>query len=111
MKRNAEEFLNDILVALKNIEQYTNGIDFNKFQNNSQIYYAVIKNVEIIGEDLKNVPNVILQTIPETPWKRWIAMREKLTHAYLKLIYISCGRLLLFIVKYLRTQSQNSIQT
>lgn len=82
MKRHSAEFLKDILESLDFIEIILKDVDFEKFKNSPEIYFSVIKNVENIGEALKNVPKEILENYPETPWKNWIATRDRLVHAY-----------------------------
>jgi len=43
---------------------------------------AVIRNLEIIGEAAKNIPNEICEQYTEIPWKKMIGLRNIATHAY-----------------------------
>ena len=43
---------------------------------------AVVRNLEIIGEASKTVPDQVKQSNPEVPWKEMAGMRDKLIHAY-----------------------------
>lgn len=54
-KRGDKEYLQDILVACKNILSYTEGYDYDMFLEDRKTQDAVIRNIEIIGEAAKNV--------------------------------------------------------
>ncbi|GGK36708.1 DUF86 domain-containing protein [Caldalkalibacillus thermarum] len=72
-------FLEDIL---KCIEEYTKGMDFEKFRNNQLVIDAVIRNLEVIGEASKYVPVEIRESYPSVPWKSMIGLRNILIHEY-----------------------------
>jgi len=57
MKREIRIFMEDILDSIVKIEEYTRGIDREKFFQESWIQDAVIRRLEIIGEAVKNVPD------------------------------------------------------
>lgn len=44
---------------------------------------AVIRNLEIVGEAAKRVPDSIRDRAPEVPWREMAGMRDKLAHDYL----------------------------
>jgi uncharacterized protein with HEPN domain len=46
------------------------------------MYYAVVKNIEIIGEAAYMLTPEFKDTHPETPWKIIIGMRHFLVHGY-----------------------------
>jgi uncharacterized protein with HEPN domain len=52
-------FLNDIVIAIRAIEQYTNGIQFDAFTDDNKTKDAVIRNIEIVGEAARHVPSNI----------------------------------------------------
>jgi len=43
---------------------------------------AVVRNLEIIGEAAKNIPESIKEKFPVVPWQSVIDMRNKLIHEY-----------------------------
>lgn len=48
--RSIELFLNDIIEAIKRIQEYTKNLDLDDFKKNNLVVDAVIRNLEIIGE-------------------------------------------------------------
>lgn len=44
-------YIEDILEAISKIERYTSGLDFDRFTENEMVVDAVIRNLEIIGEE------------------------------------------------------------
>ena len=52
-------YLNDILSAIIKIEDYSKDSSYEKFQLNGMLQDAVIRNIEIIGEAVKKIPDVI----------------------------------------------------
>ena len=43
---------------------------------------AVIRNLEIIGEAIKNIPDEVKDEYQTVPWKRMVGLRNIITHAY-----------------------------
>ena len=56
MRRTALQLLDDILEAIGNIEEDTGGISFNEFSKDRRRRDAVIRNFQVIGEAIKNLP-------------------------------------------------------
>jgi uncharacterized protein with HEPN domain len=52
MKRDDAVYLHHILDAIGLIEEYTKGMSENKFLANSMAHDAVVRQIEIIGEDI-----------------------------------------------------------
>ncbi len=53
MKRSYQEFLQDILDAITEIESFIDGISFDDFQSDRTKVLAVVKLLEIVGEAVK----------------------------------------------------------
>ena len=81
-KRDHNLYLSDIGECIKNIEQYTQNLTFEKFKNNKMAIDAVIRNLEIIGEAANNIPAEIKAKYSDVPWHRIIGMRNKVIHEY-----------------------------
>ncbi len=81
-KRDAKLFLYDILESVEKIEKYTRDLSFDEFVENELIVDAVIRNLEIIGEAVKNIPEEVRSKYPEIPWKRIAGFRDVVIHHY-----------------------------
>ena len=64
-KRNVYLFFNDILEAISNILEYTQDFDDNQFNSDKKTRDAVLRNLEVIGEAAKNIPDNIKKKYPE----------------------------------------------
>jgi len=59
MKRDVLDFIEDILAAINDIEQFTQGLNFENFKQDKKTVYAVTHAIEIMGEATKNIPNSV----------------------------------------------------
>jgi uncharacterized protein with HEPN domain len=50
-KRNYIMYLEDIIDCMDKIEQYVGELSYQEFTRNSLVFDAVIRNLEVIGED------------------------------------------------------------
>ena len=82
MSREYRAYLKDILDSIKKIEKYTKGLFFDKFANDELIQDGVVRNLEIIGEAVKNIPEDIKSEYPAIDWKKIAGLRDILVHAY-----------------------------
>jgi uncharacterized protein with HEPN domain len=82
MPREYKAYLNDIMEAIHRIERYTNTISFNDFADDELIQDAVVRNLEIIGEAVKNIPIETRNKKPEIEWQKIAGLRDILIHAY-----------------------------
>ena len=74
--------LEDIVKYAGNIEKMMDGVSFERFTEDILVYYAVMKNVEIVGEATYMLTNDFKSVHPETPWKVVQGMRHYLVHGY-----------------------------
>jgi uncharacterized protein with HEPN domain len=58
-----------ILDSISGIEEYTYELTRSQFLSNFMIQDAVMRNLEIIGEASKNIPNEVKARFPEIPWR------------------------------------------
>ena len=77
-----ELYLNDLIDAIDRIISYTQDLSWEEFQANRITQDAVIRNFEIIGEAVKNIPEDVRELVPDIPWKSHAGMRDKLIHQY-----------------------------
>ncbi len=74
--------LQHIIQAIDNIEEFVKDLDFEKFKKNKLAFFAIIKNVEIIGEATYMLTKDFKNGHPEVPWKGIECMRHVLVHDY-----------------------------
>jgi len=82
MKRDVLLFIDDILESIKNIEDFTKGINKEKFSKDKLRQSAVIRQIEIIGEAVKNIPESFKSKYLDLEWKDIAGARDILIHAY-----------------------------
>jgi len=82
MKRNFEDFLQDILTAAENAQNFVEGLEYEDFQDDVEKVYAVTRAFEIIGEASRKVPLEFQSKYPQLPWSEMIGMRNVLIHDY-----------------------------
>ena len=81
-KHNDLVYLEHVMDAIGKIEEYITGIDEAKFKSTSLIQDGVIRQIEIIGEALRNVSREFREKYSYLPWDDAIGMRDKLIHWY-----------------------------
>ena len=74
--------LTDILQAADYVSEFIEGYSFETFFEDKMRYYAVLKNVEIIGEAAYMLSLEFKEQHNEVPWKQIIKMRHILVHGY-----------------------------
>ncbi len=82
MSRDWQLYLEDIQAACEKIRRYVKGLSKEQFVAHDMAYDAAVRNVELIGEAVKNMPDEIKADSPSIPWSRIAAMRNILAHAY-----------------------------
>lgn len=87
MQREPKVFLEDIYTAALRIETYTEGLSFDEFVDNDLVIDAVIKNILVIGEASKNIPEQIRQDNPQIEWRKMAGMRDMMIHGYFSINY------------------------
>ena len=71
-----------MLEAMHRIERYIAGKDFEAFISDDMMYYAVVKNIEIIGEAANMLTQNFRDAHQEVPWKLVVGMRNYIVHEY-----------------------------
>ena len=82
MPRDHKLYLQDILDACGKIRAYTIGLDFESFNSDSKTLDAVLRNLEILSEAAKNLPQEVRNLNPHIDWKRIAGLRIILAHTY-----------------------------
>ena len=74
--------LEHIIQAIERIKRYTLGKRFDDLVKDDMMYYAVVKNIEIIGEAANLLTNEFKSEHPDTQWKLITGMRNYIVHEY-----------------------------
>ena len=82
MPRDFEVYLEEIRLAAAKIQRYTAGMTRNGLAEDSKTLDAVIRNLEIIGEAAKMIPESIRVEYPNIEWKKIAGLRDILAHHY-----------------------------
>ena len=84
-ERRWDCYAQDMLVCCQKVIAYTQGMDQAAFIVDGRTYDATMRNIEIIGEAARNIPDVVRKAHPEIPWSDVIATRNRIIHGYLGL--------------------------
>lgn len=71
-----------ILEAIDNLFEFTNELSFEEYEANKVLRFAVIKNLEIVGEAAYLLTKEFKAEHPEVEWEGFIYMRHVLVHGY-----------------------------
>ncbi|TGX82498.1 DUF86 domain-containing protein [Palleniella muris] len=74
--------LEHILQAIDYIRQFTDGVTEDELRNDVMRRFAVIKNLEIIGEASYMLTKEFREKHSHIPWRQIINMRHILVHGY-----------------------------
>ncbi len=83
---NAREwrfYLSDMIAFSEKVLSYTDGLDRVEFEADVMRFDATVRNLELIGEAARNIPEAVKDAAPEVPWRMIIATRNRLIHGYL----------------------------
>ena len=82
MPRDNELYISDIIVSCEKILRYTKDMTSEKFSHDEIIYDAVVRNLIVIGEAAKNLPESSRALFQGVEWKKICGLRDIITHAY-----------------------------
>ncbi len=81
-KLRDKERLNHILEAIENILEFTLEEDYNSFTKKKILQFAIIKNLEIIGEAANFLTSDFREKNNDIDWRDIIGFRHVLVHGY-----------------------------
>jgi uncharacterized protein with HEPN domain len=82
MSRELTLYLDDIATAIGYVKEFTDGMTFAEFESDVRTQHACIRNLEIIGEAAKRIPDEMRALVPAVPWRSIAGLRDVLAHEY-----------------------------
>lgn len=87
MKRDYKLYIKDILECIDKIKSFVGEMSFEEFMKDEKTKSAVVRELEVIGEATKNVPERMRREYKDLPWKDMARMRDKIIHFYFGVDY------------------------
>lgn len=82
MPRDSSAYFEDVLDAIGAIRQYTAELSREDFGRNRMTVDAVLRNLEVIGEAVKQLPVDVRSAHSDVEWQKIAGLRDILIHAY-----------------------------
>lgn len=82
--RDPKERLRDTLEAIAAIERYADR-DKTAFERDELLQGWFVRNLQIIGEAARGLPEEVQALAPDIPWTKIIGMRNLLVHGYFEI--------------------------
>jgi uncharacterized protein with HEPN domain len=81
-KRDPDLLVQDMLDATRKIEMYTAGLDHAAFLRDEKTADAVVRNLEVLGEAARQMPDDFTKQNPNVPWNQIAGLRNRIVHDY-----------------------------
>jgi uncharacterized protein with HEPN domain len=82
-QRDWRLYVDDMIDFSEKVLAYTEGFDQLRFEQSGLNYDATVRNLELVGEAATHIPRPTREFAPRIPWRKIIAMRNRLIHGYL----------------------------
>jgi uncharacterized protein with HEPN domain len=82
MSRDESLYLMDIQEACEKVLRFTAGMTYKGFVHDELHFDAVVRNLEIIGEAVKNLSEELRQKHPNIEWRKIAGFRDIVAHNY-----------------------------
>ena len=76
-------YVQDMIEFGEKVLAYTDGLDQEAFIADGLTYDATLRNLQLIGEAARHIPDEVRQSHSEIPWHAFIGTRNRLAHSYL----------------------------
>ncbi len=84
-RRDWRLYIGDMCQFSERVLTYTEDLDLDAFLDDSLVYDATLRNIELIGEAATHIPSKVREAHPEIQWRQIIGTRNQVAHAYLGL--------------------------
>ncbi|MBT3583176.1 DUF86 domain-containing protein [Candidatus Woesearchaeota archaeon] len=75
-------FLEHILDSIRAISEFSINLTEEELNTNRMKQNAIVREIEIIGEAIKNISQTLKEKHPEIPWRKITGTRDKIVHHY-----------------------------
>jgi uncharacterized protein with HEPN domain len=82
VSRDWRLYWEDVLLASRKVRRFTAGMEKAGFRADERTYDAVLRNLEVIGEAVKNLPDEARNRAPSIQWKKIAGLRDVIAHGY-----------------------------
>ncbi len=82
MSRDLHLYLEDMVDAASKALRYVSDMSFDQFIESDMVFDAVVRNLEVIGEAARHIPENMREDNPTIPWAKLVGFRNVLAHAY-----------------------------
>lgn len=82
MQRDYRTYLRDILESIRKIDRYIANQSYADFAKDEPVQDAVVRNLEVIGEAAKRIPDATKSKAPEIERKEIAGLHDVLIHAH-----------------------------
>ena len=82
MSRDARLWLQDIAQGCAKVGRYVEGMTFEAFVADERTYDAVLRNLELVGEAAKHLPDEEVAIMPGLDWRGIRGLRDVIAHGY-----------------------------
>lgn len=83
MSREWRLYVADMKACCARVLEYTTGVSRMDFRARRMAYDATLRNLELLGEAARHVPEEARARAPDVPWRRIVGLRNVLIHGYL----------------------------
>lgn len=81
--RGWDLYVRDMIEFSEKVLSYTDGLDRDAFVADGLTYDATLRNIQLIGEAVTNIPAEVRESYPGIPWRAIVGVRNRLAHSYL----------------------------
>ncbi len=82
MSRDLTLYVEDMVEAVRRVSQYSAGMTREAFLADAKTVDAVVRNLEVLGEAAKHIPDEMRMRYAAIEWKKIAGMRDVLAHDY-----------------------------